>query len=95
MKVSIPLDVVFRDLGGEALIIHMGTGTYFGLDEIGTRIWQLLAKHGSIETAVTVLHREYEVDDADLRRDVEGLVRKLAESNLLNMQAAQAPGRAR
>lgn len=30
------------DLGGEAAILHLTTGTYYGLDPVGARIWTLL-----------------------------------------------------
>ena len=44
-RVRVPDEVIARDLAGEALIVHLGTGTYFGLDATGTRMWQLLAEH--------------------------------------------------
>jgi hypothetical protein len=34
----VPDDVLFRDLDGEAVILNLRTGTYFGLDELGTRM---------------------------------------------------------
>jgi len=49
MKVTIPDDVVFRDLAGEAVILNLASGIYFGLNEVGTRMWNLLAEHGSTE----------------------------------------------
>ena len=35
MKVSIPDDVVFRDLAGEAVILNLASGAYFGINEVG------------------------------------------------------------
>ena len=35
-------DVVFRDLDGEAVILDLVSGTYFGLNEVGTRVWRLV-----------------------------------------------------
>ena len=35
-------DVVCREIEGEAVLLHLGTGIYFGLNAVGTRIWQLL-----------------------------------------------------
>ena len=32
-------DVVVRDLDGEAVVLDLATGTYFGLNDAGTRIW--------------------------------------------------------
>ena len=43
-RFAIPSDVVFREVACEIMILHLGTATYFGLDEVGTRVQQLLAK---------------------------------------------------
>lgn len=71
MKVTIPDDVVFRDLAGEAVILNLARGTYFGLNEVGTRMWNLLAEHGSSEQALAVLLEEYKVEEAPLRQDID------------------------
>ncbi len=38
----IPDEVIFRELDGEAVILNLDTGIYFGLDAVGTRIWRLI-----------------------------------------------------
>jgi len=45
-SVCVGKDVVFRELDGEAVILNLETGTYFGLDTVGTRIWQFCQDHG-------------------------------------------------
>ena len=37
-----PNDVIYRDLDGGAVILNLKTGTYFGLDTVGTRMWALI-----------------------------------------------------
>ena len=49
MRYRIPEDVVSREVGGEAVLLNLATGTYFGLDGVGTEIWNLLAREGTIE----------------------------------------------
>ena len=83
MRLTIPDDVVFRDLAGEAVLLHLGTGTYFGLDSVGTRIWQFLAENQSTETIVPLMLLEFEVDEQRLRLDIETLVRQLLAQRLL------------
>jgi len=87
MKVTIPDDVVFRDLAGEAVILHLTNGTYFGLNEVGTRIWNLLAEHGSTEQILPPLLREYEVEEVELRHDLEVLLQALTEKELIVVDA--------
>jgi len=87
MKVTIPHDIVSRDLAGEAVILNLANGTYFGLNEVGTRIWNLLAKHGSIEQVLPPLLVEYEVEEAELHQDLEALLQILAEKGLVVVHA--------
>jgi hypothetical protein len=87
MRLRISDDVVFQDLAGEAVILDLATGTYFGLDPVGTRIWHLLRAHGSTEAVVQTMLDEYDVDEAPLRRDVSGLVGKLVERGLVRTDA--------
>jgi hypothetical protein len=91
MKVAIADDVVFRDLGGEAVILSLHTSTYFGLNEIGTRIWHLIGEHGSMERVVAALLNEYEVDEARLRQDVDRLIRQLHDKGLVRTERDDGP----
>jgi hypothetical protein len=81
--VCVPDDVLFRDLDGEAVILNLRTGTYYGLDEVGTRMWLLLVEHGRVGSAYTALLAEYAVNEDQLSGDLLGLVDKLASRQLL------------
>jgi Coenzyme PQQ synthesis protein D (PqqD) len=83
IRVSIPEDVLFRDLGDEAVILELAGGQYYGLDEVGTRMWMQLRDHGEVEAACRALLREYQVDESDLRRDLRDFVDQLASRRLL------------
>lgn len=91
MKVTIPDDVVFRDLAGEAVILNLANGTYFGLNEVGTWVWNLLAEHGSTEQILASVLAEYEVEEAQLRQDIEALLHTLAEKGLIIVDTEQTP----
>ncbi|MBI3726206.1 PqqD family protein, partial [bacterium] len=60
------------------------TGLFFGLDAMGTRVWNLLAEHGDPRRAVETLLEEFDVDRARLERDVEELVAALLAHGLLS-----------
>jgi hypothetical protein len=89
-SVSIPDDVIFRDLDGEAIILNLASGMYFGLDEVGTRAWMLLAESSSIRRVVEVMKDEYDVDAAVLERDVLELVSQLTDKGLVTLIAENA-----
>lgn len=74
--------VVSAELGEEAVLLNVESGTYFGLDEVGTRIWHLLAE-GRDEAAIArALQDEYDVDAAMLRADVAAFLELLAAKGL-------------
>ena len=76
-------EVLFRELDGEAVLLEVSSGRYFGLDEVATRIWCLLREHDSVDRIVDRLLEEYEVDEARLRRDVDEFVEQLVAQRLL------------
>ena len=85
--IKIPEDTLFRDLDGEAVILNTETGRYYGLDEVGTRIWTLLAEHGRVEPVYRALLEEYEVAEERLQQDLLDLIDKLASEGLLHVDA--------
>ena len=76
-------DAVFRDLGGEAVILDLAAGTYYGLNEVGTRIWILLAEGRGEEGIAAALTDEYEVTLEDALRHVRALVADLLARRLI------------
>jgi hypothetical protein len=75
-------DAVFRDLNGEAVILDLNAGTYFGLNEVGTRIWQLMAENGNLRAVFDALRTEYDATPDTLERDLLALVSSLVEARL-------------
>ena len=84
-KISIPKDVLFKDVGGEAVLLNLDTGQYYGLDEVGTRMWSLLSEHGQVEATYQELLAEYDVDSGPLQADLLELVDELAHHRLLRI----------
>jgi hypothetical protein len=70
-------------LGDEAVILNVSTGIYFGLDSLGTRMWQLISEHGSLEKVVETLLAEYEVEEGQLRHDLDLLIQRLKDKGLV------------
>ena len=87
MHLRIADDVVCRDLAGESVLLNLSTGTYFGLDAVGTRLWHLVAEHGSITLVIETLLAEYDVDALRLQKDVDTLIDQLLAKGLLTTDA--------
>lgn len=78
-----PDDVLIRDLGGESVLLNLASESYFGLDEVGTRMWAALANSPSIEAAFGMLLAEYDVEAEQLRADLTAFLRELTEAGLI------------
>lgn len=76
-------DVVFRDLDGEAVILDLGSGTYFGLNAVGTRVWQLLEAGRDESRIVDTLAAEYEAERSVIAADVARLLEELRGRRLI------------
>jgi hypothetical protein len=75
--------VFAREFDGELVLLDIGKGDYYGLDEIGAKLWQGLAGGQSIAEIVDSLVGQYEVDRATLSDDLIALVRDLVSRGLL------------
>jgi hypothetical protein len=74
------------DLAGEAAILDLKSGQYYGLNAIGARIWSLIQEPHSISEVLGTLLEEYDVDASQCEQDVLALVQKLAASGLIEVQ---------
>lgn len=83
--VAISPDVLFQELKDEAVLLNLDTERYYSLDDVGTRMWQLLAEHSNVAAVVGQLLGEYDVDEATLRQDLANLIAQLAEEELITM----------
>ena len=81
--VRVPEDVIFRELDGQAVILNLDTGTYFGVDSVGTRIWQLLESRAALRDVWVALQAEYDAAPDQLERDLLDFVDGLHAKGLV------------
>ena len=86
-KVIIPTQVMAREVGDETVILDLANGTYYGLDPVGARIWQLMAKGQALMQVCEVMQIEYEVTRTDIERDVLALAQTLLDRQLVSARA--------
>ena len=86
-KVTIPAQVMAREVGNETVILDLANGTYYGLDPVGARIWQLMAEGQTLTQVCEFMLAEYEVTREDIERDVLALVQTLLERKLVSAGA--------
>lgn len=80
-------DTVFaQEVDDEMVILDMESENYFGLDEVGTSIWQAMQEHGTLQEVFDALLEQYEVEPEVLEKDLSDFVEKLLESGLIEVK---------
>jgi hypothetical protein len=69
-RIACAADVTHREIAGEAVVLDLASGTYFGLNTVATRAWGMLKEGASLADIHAALLREYDVDAATLTRDL-------------------------
>lgn len=85
LRIQVCPDVIIKPLQGESVLLDLRSATYFGLNEVGTRIWQLLAEDLRLREIAQVIVGEYTVDEDKARTDVLNLVQQLASNGLITL----------
>lgn len=76
-------DVLTRRLDDERVLVHVGTGRIYSLNDTGARFWELLAQGCDREEIETALREEFTVDRETLRRELDRLETELVDAGLL------------
>jgi hypothetical protein len=86
-KVTLSSEALSQEVAGETVIMDLASETYFGLDAVGTRIWQLLQDQHSLQSVFDTLQLEYDVPAATLTEDLEHLLSELHQAGLATLSA--------
>lgn len=87
-RITLSSDILFSEVDNETVLLNMRDGLYCGLDDIGTRIWQLLSEHGDVALTLERMLSEYDVDADTLKQDLADLIAELADVGLLTVDAS-------
>ena len=84
-KVTIPAQVMARTVGNETVILDLASGTYYGLDPVGARIWQLMVEGKTLAEVCEAMLAEYEVTAEKIELDVLTLAQELSAKQLITV----------
>jgi hypothetical protein len=79
-------DQVSSSLSGEAVILNLVSGTYYGLNPLGARIWDLIGEERTLAEIRDAILQEYEVAPERCMSDIRELVEKLATEGLVEIE---------
>ncbi len=86
--ITLSPDVISQEVSGETVLLDLESENYFGLDEVGTRIWQLIKESGDLNTLYSTLLEEYEVSAEQLQQDLDALLGKIEKLGLITLGKA-------
>jgi hypothetical protein len=84
---TVPPQVLSREVGDETVLLNLESGIYFGLDGVGKLIWEAVADGSDLGSAVSAVVAEYEVEERQAAADVLEFASTLVERGLLAEQA--------
>ena len=76
------------DLGGELAILNTRTGTYYGLNEVASHIWELLRETRTLKDIRDSILDEYAVEPSQCEQDLVALITDLAKHELVEISHA-------
>jgi hypothetical protein len=76
-------DLLFNKIDDEIVILSLEKNEYFGLDKVGSRIWELLEQPIFFNRLVAQLTDEYEVTEHQCKEDTLTFLTKMADKKLI------------
>lgn len=84
-RVSVPNHVVHRRFASETVLLNVQTGTYYGMDEMGTRFFNVLRETGDAGSAISVLAKEFQAPVERIREDMVRYCSELVTLGLIEL----------
>ena len=75
-------------LGDESAILNMKNGVYYGMDAVGTRVWNLLQQPRSVREVCDTMLAEYDVERDRIERDLLALLAEMKGEGLIELTGA-------
>lgn len=94
MTATIPDDVTIiaaenilsTELHGEAVLLDLDSGIYYGSNDVGAYIWEVLQEPQTVSDLQEAVLAEYDVTASRCRRDIQSFLRKMAAENLIDVR---------
>jgi hypothetical protein len=74
------------DLAGEAAILDIKSGIYYGLNAVGARIWNLIQEPQLVDAICATILEEYDVEPDRCARDILTLLQELLANGLIEVR---------
>ena len=79
-------EIVAGDIDGETVMMSIENGEYYGLDDIGSRIWGPIKKPVRVSGLIDTLLERFHVDRETCEKDVLKFLNELNEDKILEVE---------
>ena len=79
------LEIEDTDLDGEKVMMNLDKGEYFMMNEVGSRIWEIISEPINVKGIVDTLRSEYEVDEETCKDTVIEFLGRLDYADLISI----------
>ena len=79
------LEIDDTDLDGEKVMMNLDKGEYFMMNEVGSRIWEIISEPINVKDIINTLRNEYEVDEETCKDTVIGFLGRLDNADLISI----------
>lgn len=75
----------YRIINDEAVVLHLDSGIYYSLNEVGARIWDLCDGNTNIENVTKIICNEFEITEEIALRDILDVLNDLFQEGLITI----------
>ncbi|MEG0307049.1 MAG: lasso peptide biosynthesis PqqD family chaperone [Clostridium sp.] len=79
------LEIDATDLDGEVVMMNMEKGEYFMMNEVGSRIWEIIEEPRTVTSVINILLSEFEVEEKDCKETVIEFLTNLKGAELISV----------
>lgn len=85
--VVVNCDLLSADLDGEMVMMDIASGQYYGLNDVGSRLWQEMATPTAVESLCRRLEADYDASPAVIQQGVLRFLGAMLEKHLVRVVA--------
>ena len=76
---------LYSELKGEGVILNLNNGKYYGVNQVGDRIWKVIQSPASLQEIQVSLTNEYDIDPEICRREIISFLEQMVNEELIKV----------
>lgn len=79
-------EILFSSIDDESVLLSIEQNNYYGMDSIGSKVWEILKEPTSVENIVLLLMEEFQVSQTTCISDVTTFLNVLEKEKLIKVE---------